>query len=309
MLNRVDPLFFFLAAQQQHLERQPSTSDTNPKTHKKSKSTWQPLEQCFEEVSSCFPREIHSTIPMDQLKHVCLTFVNDDVCYFKFDVKKSLHWLQRKHQQLFQHLLHQDQRKQQTYKEANGVLPVGTNHRDESMSENFYMPESEPSSTVAATPVSNKTPTERDSNNHSSPDVFLSDTEALKVDSVQIICNYLTEPWAAKFIEHLGLSAEQVFGTKTGTNKPSSTTTNTTGGSNNNDTQTMFCNIRRVVETDNNGSTTAASSSNKATTSAIESSSARTAGNKRLSKINTKGTPSISSFFGGGIQTKKPKHQ
>jgi hypothetical protein len=298
MLNRVDPLFFYLASQEQYLQQE-QQSDTTTSTKKVS---WQPFEQCLEEVSGSkiLPKDIHGCITKEQLHHVCLTFRNDDVCYYKFNIDKSLKFLERKQNRLLEYLIRQDQQAQQQQKRK---MEETSTNKDQSISENFHMPDDieQEVTTTVSTPQSNKSGT---SNTliTVSPETYISDTETLKIESIQIICNYLSAGWSTKFMEHMGVTKEQIYGTTSATETASNAADAATT------TDPLYGNVQRVVETDK--STTASSSETTIKKSVVVESSARTAGNKRLSKCNTKGMSSISSFFGvaAANKNKKPKH-
>jgi hypothetical protein len=295
MLNRVDPLFFYLASQEQYLQQEQQADTTSTK-----KVSWQPFEQCLEEVSGSkiLPNDIHGCITKEQLQHVCLTFMNDDVCYYKFNIDKSLKFLERKQNRLLEYLIRQDQQAQQ---QKRKMEETSTN-KDQSISDNFYMPDDiEEVKTTVSTPQSNKSGTSSTLITVS-PETYISDTETLKIESIQIICNYLSTGWSTKFMEHMGVTKEQIYGTSA--TKTASTASNTAAATT---TDPLYGNVQRVVET--NKSTTASSSETTIKKSVVVE-SARTAGNKRLSKCNTKGMSSISSFFGvaAANKNKKPKH-
>jgi hypothetical protein len=302
MLNRVDPLFFYLASQEQYLQQEQQSDTMSTK-----KVSWQPFEQCLEEVSGSkiLPKDIHGCIMKEQLQHVCLTFMNDDVCYYKFNIDKSLKFLERKQNRLLEYLIHQDQKAQQ---QKRKMEETSTN-KDQSISDNFYMPDDiEEVTMTVSTPQSNKSGTSSTLITVS-PETYMSDTETLKIESIQIICNYLSTGWSTKFMEHMGVTKEQIYGTSA--TKKASTASNTAAAAaaaaTTTTTDPLYGNVQRVVETDK--STTASSSESTIKKSAVVE-SARTAGNKRLSKCNTKRMSSISSFFGvrAANKNKKPKH-
>ncbi|KAL3916362.1 MAG: hypothetical protein SGARI_007972 [Bacillariaceae sp.] len=239
-----------------------------------------------------FPKELHSAISTDQLKHLCMTFENDDVIYFRFDVKKALQFLKRKHERVLECLIRQDQveqqRKDQLYESSFSQYKSGGKASD---SGGETGGESETSSGSSGSPA-----------------VVLSDTKALKLQSIQIVCNYLTEAWANKLVGHLGVTMDQVQNKVSKTKPAASRTDNTTTTTPSNNTAaaapTSGYSIQQVVETEN--ADAAARAKAAADKKALES--YRTAGNKRLAKVNTKGMKSIASFFGGAPKSKKAKH-
>jgi len=108
------------------------------------------------------------------------------------------------------------------------------------------------------------------------------DTKALTIESLQIICNYLNQSWSKKFVEHIGYAMDEI----TNTTKPKATTREISNESKGSTPAVL-------TEDDLNGS-----SAKKAAANRNEREAARTTGNKRLAKVNTKGMKSIGSFFG-----------
>ena len=238
VLNRVDPLFFVLAGQIVDEDK---------------KYSWQPFDQTVESL----PREIQKSVSEPQMVHLCQTLSNDqtdNVTYFKFSVPKALSWLRKKQECVFQCLLRQDQAKQEREKAKFSSSMGG------SISSNFNMPEDP----MAATP--------------SSDNVLISDTKQLKIDSIQIVCSYLSEDWSNKLIEALeGIDQDAVFSAA-----PKE--------------QTSASTSLAQVEAD------------ETPAKKVKVEKSRTMGNKRLSSISTKGMKSLSSFF-GAPQAKKSKKQ
>lgn len=274
VINRIDPLFFYLATQsideqtqtQEGINSDKSSNGTQPK-----KQSWQPYDQFLEQ--SKLPREIANVISEEQIQHICLTFDNEEL-YFKFDVDKALAWLQKKQERVLESLVRQDQRRQKS-NEKNSNAAKDNDQAGGSISANFNF--GKPTPVVAAPAVQ-----------ENSQAASQLDTHALKMESFQIICNYLNETWSKKFIEHVGYTMEEVTNSAKTTRKSSSIVSNDNGmGS------------KGTVEEDStNESLAKKEAANKKTIAA-----ARTVGNKRLAKINKKGMRSIGSFFGAG----KPK--
>lgn len=286
MVNRVDPLFFFLAAQEHHLQDQ------------QTKKSWQPYEQCLEEASrnkssSLFPKEIHAAITAEQLKHLCLTFENDEGIYFRFDATKALQFLKRKQERVLECLIRQDQIEQRRKDKLYELSFNQYNSGRASTSDNFTSTPSKSESDE------NETGENDQSNASSSPAVVISDTKALKLQSIQILCSYLSETWLEKFVEHLGVTMDQVQ------NKPSKVSAKNDTSSNSSTTPAAGYSIQKVIETEN-----AEAATNAARVAAEKKTleSYRTPGNKRLAKVSTKGMKSIASFFGGAPKSKKAKH-
>jgi len=270
LINRIDPLLFYLATQSIDEQKQGGIRDRNKGLQPK-KHSWQPYDQLLEQ--SKLPILISKFISEAQIQHVCLTFGNGEL-YFKFDVDKTLHWLQKKQERVLESLIGQDQRRQKV-NEKNSIAGKKDDQSGGSISANFNF--GKPGPVVALVEENSKTASQ-------------SDINALKIESFQIVCNYLNETWSKKFIEHLGYTSEQIM-SSTKTKRKSSVVSNAsdTGDIDN----VKEDNIKEfpTTKTDPNQKTMVA---------------ARTVGNKRLVKLNTKGMRSIGSFFTTG-KAKKAK--
>lgn len=275
VINPIDPLFFYLST---HLFDESQSGINNDNKHKQQQS-WQSFDQCLE--NSKLPREFYEAISEKQMRHICSTFSNDDICYLKFSVEKTLQWLQSKQERVLESLIRQHKRNRKTkdakYASLNNNR-TGTNNSNtimgESISENFNLP---PPSHLVATPSSNEI-----KNTNTNVTIELSETKALKNESIQIICNYLNQGWSNKFITHLKCTTEVLSTSKTVNKAAGVSNINNSG-------------IQHNIDND-------MSSKKLETTNQKPIVSARTSGNKRLVKVSTKGMKSIGNFF------KKAKH-
>jgi hypothetical protein len=303
LLSRIDPLFFFVASQEHHL--------LQSQTIKKS---WQPMEQCLEELDvhskqPLLPRDIHPVITQEQLLNVCLSFENDNVTYLRFDVNKTLKWLQRKHERLWQCLIRQDQYEQQQQRQANSVNHLKNGNNDDDY---FYMPvEDETNHPTTPSQVGhnqNDSSSTTTNNNNDSPLVVLSDTQALKIQSLQILCNYLTKAWAQKLVDYLGFSMDQIYPHKQRHNQINKSQASNNDSPNNMVTSVAVASdigytIQRVIE---EGVISDAVMEKKELLRK-QTESLPTLAHKRLAKVNTKGMKSITSFFSVPPAKKKVK--
>lgn len=272
LINRIDPLFFYLATQSvdgQQNQQEGSNNDL-PK-----KQSWQPYQQFLEQ--SRLSREIMDCISEEQIQHICLTFDNEEL-YFKFNTEKALKWLQKKQERLLESLVRQDRRRKSANekKVANGLESDG--RMGGSVSSNFNFGSKPAAVTTPVTTTNTSSPSKKDN------------TKTLKMESLQIICNYLNQDWSKKFIDHLGCTVEEVTSSGTKQTRKSSVVSpdvDKTGKSSS------------MQEEEARDSITATKKTVIAST--------RTAGNKRLAKVSTKGMKSIGSFF-GAPKAKKPKH-
>jgi hypothetical protein len=242
VLNRVDPLFWLLGLYSPTQE------------HKQ----WQPFDQVVESL----PPEVRKSMVGKQIPHLCQVLSTDqtgDVPYYKFKAEKALRWLQLKEERVYQCLLRQNLAKQNLEKEK----VVKTGRRGGAVSASFNMLDDP----MAAAPA-------EDYN-------AVCDSKKLKIDSIQIVCSYISDEWSKEFIQSLGMDEETVLEANSAKKvKPSYHSTK----------------YAKVVE-----------DTPKERTKAKKVEESRTMGNKRLAKVNTKGMKSLSNFF--GAPKKKSKTQ
>ncbi len=322
LMNRVDPLFFYLAAQEAHVG---SSSSSNSKNNEKgdippTKQPWQPFDQIrltrvsraderhdapysslpssSSSSSSSQEQQLRQAISEEQLKHLCTTFCNDDVTYFRFDPPKALRWLQRKQERVLQSLMQQTKERKLISAERYNNNPV---HNDSSrgltktvnsnhsgaVSDTFYMPEEDPMSTP---------PSPDGGADNDSSAISPSESEQLKLESVQILCSYLNEEWTKEFAHHLGLTMTQV------------TTGNLASSSSSKENKKDHDSANRTAKSSTTPVVNVGRSNSNSNTAQTRLTSAyRTIGNKRLEQVKTKGMKPISSFF-GAPKAKKAKH-
>ena len=266
LINRIDPLFFYLATEA-------TSSTTAQQNANGQKQSWQPYEQFLEQ--SKLPREVTECISEEQIQHLCTTFDNEEL-YFKFNADKALSWLQKKQKRLFESLVRQDERRQKESKTRNSKGVSSDDRLGGSVSANFNFG-STASPPAPSKPTSTASPSKEDN------------SESLKMESFQIICNYLNHEWSKKFMEHMGVSMEEVTSSGTKQTRTSSVVSP--------DIQ-----AGKYPAKNQENENKKASSANQKKLAALS----RTVGNKRLAKVNTKGMRSIGSFF-GAPKAKKPK--
>lgn len=277
LINRIDPLFFYLPTQS--IEERDSVGtngddDNKPEPRKKS---WQPYNQFLEQ--SKLSSEVTKFISEKQLQHICSTFENEEL-YFKFSIEKSLDWLKKKQERILESLKSQDERRRKT--NALKYSLMGAKNGDPmggSVSSNFNSGKP----TEVATPHASKT--------DKSKLATQTDTKFLRIESLQIVCNYLNQTWSKKFVEHMGYTMEEVSNSaKSQTNAAHDLAS---------ERNPAFPAV--LNEDDLNGT-----SAKKTAAIQKDREAARTVGNKRLAKVKTKGMKSIGSFF-GAVKTKKAK--
>ncbi len=271
LINRIDPLFFYLATQS--TSSQQNTNSANSQQPKKQ--SWQPYEQFLEQ--SKLSREVTQCISEEQIQHLCVTFDNEEL-YFKFNADKALNWLRKKQKRLFESLVRQDEHRRKA-NETRSSKGIGSDSRlGGSVSANFNFGEtiSTPAQKESNKSTSTVSPRKEDN------------TQSLKMESFQIICNYLNHDWSKKFMEHMGVSMEELTTSGTKQTRSSSVVS-----------PDIQAGKYQANQENKNKKTSSANQKKLATLS-------RTVGNKRLAKVNTKGMRSIGSFF-GAPKAKKPK--
>jgi hypothetical protein len=134
-------------------------------------------------------------------------------------------------------------------------------------------------------------------NNNNNDDIPVPDApmddETCRIESIQIVSEYLDEFWRCKFWEASGVTPEQVLEETTTTSLPKKRSQEQIGPESYNNTN-KFIMAENGVENDHPVATTATKNT---TTTTKSNATAITTGAKRLAKVNTKGIPKMSSFF------------
>ncbi|CAJ1902355.1 unnamed protein product [Cylindrotheca closterium] len=244
VMNRVDPLFWFFSQY----------------SHTEQCKQWRPVDQVVE----CLPDVVQKALDTDQIPHLFQVLNSEamgDTPFFKFVPERALKWLQQKHQRIFHCLEIQEKAKREQSKKKLSKSSRGGG----SVSASFYMPED----TTSSAPQ-----TETDPSILSNADI-----QMLKLDSAQIISNYLPPEWSKALMDHLGLAETEAK-------------------------VTQQHQVKRPVVSPT-ASPDKPEEIEKPKKKVVE---AQTIGNKRLAKVSTKGMKSLASFFGGPT-TKKKKVQ
>jgi hypothetical protein len=252
VLNPVDPLFFVLG---QSKQIQPSS--------------WQPFDQTVEALAN--NENIRKCISEAQLGHVCLSLCNDqtdNVNYFKFSEKRALEWLRKKQERVYQVLLQQEKTRDENRQKLLDRRPNGFSNAAAggSVSSTFYTPDDAMASKPTQTTSSG------------SGIIPPKTLQSLTMESLQIVCNYLSDEWTTKFIESFEVSEDEVFlnpSEKKATLDSSPTAT-----------------AYRPVSGDNG---TILSAKDAPKPKNVEP--ARSVANKRLEKVNKRGMSALTSFF------------
>jgi len=214
VMTRVDPLFFVLAK---------TTAPSDTSTAKKS---WQPLEQLLGEMQ--LPAVLQTllltgsngsttTDGQFQLLHLLDRYeMDEDEIFYKFSPQKALKWLAQKQQRaqtvLLQQLTEATKQKAQEELQSGGAVVAG-----------FTLMDATTSKDTAST----------------NAEVTKAKTKQLELqaqrESIQMVCNYLSESWTDAFLEFQKTTAKDMLTSTTKevkrlrTADPNvSTTTNTT---------------------------------------------------------------------------------
>ena len=120
----------------------------------------------------------------------------DNVPYFKFSEKLVLQWLHKKQELVYQVLVRQEMTREKDQQKFQRRRPKGSSPvaAGGSVSSTFCTPEDE----MAAKPVK--------TSSHSSSTISPKTLQNLKMESLQIVCNYLSEEWTTKLIESYEVS-------------------------------------------------------------------------------------------------------
>jgi hypothetical protein len=310
----IDPLFWFVSAfsvrrQQQKQQQAPA---------------WQPIPQFLESSCQKIPAVIRQMVPLEQLCHIVKTMRIDNgeddkdgndekktdaektspskladlqhLYYCKFDEMRILQWLQAKQLAVQKVLSRQQQHRAlrqtlQHQKQQNGAF-----------CDNFHLTSSPvTTTTTTVTPSSEQPPPTSPSisknNNNNNDDIPVLDApmddETCRIESIQIVSEYLDEFWRCKFWEASGVTPEQVLEETTTTSLPKKRSQEQIGPESYNNTN-KFIMAENGVENDHPVATTATKNT---TTTTKSNATAITTGAKRLAKVNTKGIPKMSSFF------------
>lgn len=211
------------------------------------------------------------SVELGQWKHLYVVkHLGDDLILYKFSPEKALAWLVKKqeaaHGILCQQLLDTKQSNEKENLEGGGGA----------FSNNFKLADDEKEH-------KDKNTTPETTKSH------LSCTERgfLKEESVQVVCEYLEKEWQCKLRNHLGLQESEPA---SNTNKRSRASWEANPGQDDANQLLAFT------------MGTAASTKEE---DVKKKEPAKSAGLKRLAKVNTKGMKSLSNFFGSKKKAKK----
>jgi hypothetical protein len=272
--TRMDPLYFVLHS---------LSKDTQQQQHQ-----WQPLDQLD------IPNSVQEALCRDlnQYKHICsIKTLGDDLILYKYSQEKAIKWLVKKQEQVLiilkQQLLHA---KQENKTSTQRLISQGGG----AFSNTFHL-----------VPPDNDDDTShcQNNNNNDKSEVVLSSTElqTAKEQSVQVVCEYLSSEWQTKLLSHLHMSRATVEHTQ---------------DADSNKTSASLKRSRECWETTTPGQcdadnllqlTMGTGNHTKEEASAAKKQQAKTAGLKRLAKVNTKGMKTLSSFFGAPKKKKTNK--
>jgi len=253
VMNVVDPLFFVLA--------------TAPVETNKTNARWQPLDQTLDHLmENAVIRECIFPEQLGNLCQVMCTEQTDNVAYFKFSPDKAIQWLQKKQTRVYDCLLQQQQQRSKRRQALLAKRPKScASNTGGSVSSTFYVPEEEAAPKALTTATSNDT---------ISPKML----KQLKMESIQIVCNYLSEEWTTKFLASLEVTEDEVFETTPVKN----TTTNS----------------HQATPAISSTTTPAKVTPKPMAKKQPLTETPRSVANKQLEKVNKRGMSALTSFFG-----------
>jgi hypothetical protein len=261
IMTRIDPLFFILS----HL------SQTN------QQQQWQPLDQL--EIPSGI------IVELSQWKHLCI-FKNlgEDLIIYKFSPERALQWLIKKQEAAFAILHCQLLHSKKHSTQHENLLGGGAFSSTFQLAENETKHE-EPAALETTTTTTPTTTSSTTTTSH----VSCAERASLKEESVSVVCEYLSDQWQKKVRDHFGIIPEMLSEKqRTKHKRPRSSWESNPGQDDAN--QLLAFTMGSSV-----GSTTFSSKEDEVKKMRE---SGKSAGLKRLAKVNTKGMKSLSTFFG-----------
>ena len=239
--TRMDPLFFVLY----HLTARNSSSNSNSKSDK-----WQPLDQL--EIPDIVKKVISSE---KQYQHLCQVNnqLGDDMLLYKLSEESVLKWLTRKQEKAYQVLMDQALVRK---KDEMATFVSATCHGFHLLDDSAKRPVSPTTTPSEATTI---------------VESELSSAEQCIIHqhSMQVVCDYLTPEWRAKYMSHVG--------------QPESV---------------LMVSAAEEKQTPKRTWDEAADMNIVSVEKKKTKPDAQSVGLKRLQKVSTKGMKSLSSFFG-----------
>ena len=258
VMTRVDPLFFVLA----------SLDAT-----KEGRAQWQPLDQLQ------VPQVLQDALPdPKQWKHVCAVknLDHDDLVLYKFQECKALAWLVKKQHAAFQVVSQQMLESKRNIRQVTDKL---MSEGGGAFSNTFHLIADDDEAENGMDTTNNAA-----SSSTLSTELTSLERTVAKEASVQIICEYLSPDWQIKLRKHLHMEiVEAAVENDESESKKRHASWEANPGQNDAD--------QLLQLTMGTGSTNEDAALSK-------KEPAKSAGLKRLAKVNTKGMKSLSNFFG-----------
>ncbi|KAL7562958.1 hypothetical protein ACA910_018598 [Epithemia clementina (nom. ined.)] len=209
LLTPMDPLFFLLPNDDEAMgvnENQPSsTYDDDNKKNNKNKSSgirlqWQPLDQ----ILSATDPILKSCLDLSQVLHLFATLkLGPDETFYRFSPQRALTWLVRKMETLQTFLEHQQQQQAKT-EQALSSNDSTSFSLSGAFAEGFYNPS-------AGVQTKNE---KASSSSGVKDDKIAQQRQRAKEQSIQILCNYLSESWSTRFLDHIQEAPSVLLSTK-----------------------------------------------------------------------------------------------
>ena len=259
VVTPVDPLFWCLRDE-----------DLSPG----KQAQWQPMNQ----ILSIFPSMVQATLDVQQLGHVYSKMSlgdDDEESFYKFSVPKALQWLQKKQERAEKALTQQELLTNQVRPDSQSTGSGGA------FVHGFNLGGSQPEKEESAADNDRKAARAEQRRQQAS--------QRAKVESIQVVCNYLTRAWREAFLEHLNVRAQDALESPAHRSKRKREEKEI--GQENDDNN----------GTNNDENMLVSTKKKKAIPRPI------TVGAKRLAKVNTKGMSKMSSFFSISKKTTKKK--
>jgi len=275
---------------------------------------WQPWTQIAQAKN--IPSEIMTVIKPDQLKHFFLIndSYGDDMILYKFKKEKVLEWLTKKKKRVQAFLTNQFMaNKTKELKLSNDFQ----NSDGGAFSASFHLPDQDsivtPSKVDGIEPRLEPGSSSMTNNGLKSNS---SDGEYIHRSASQIICEYLPDDWQRDFLNECGLTTNDLSKKKKNADAMKGTVTSFQNEESSVDVVTPPSSSKRIAAiTSDSGMSEAdklmqytmgnLDNGNEEKNSKKRKDAPKSMGLKRLSKVNTKGMKSMTSFFSVNKKAKK----
>jgi hypothetical protein len=293
-VSPVDALFFLLATP----ACQPTnTTTTTPTTSTGNARPWQPLDQLFAagSLDSSTYAPLHATW-LAQLDTLYTSLeIDEDTLVYKFNEQKALEWLTQKQQRVQKVLETQaaqssvaEEKNKESKKAFSSSFTVSDDLLPTSKSSGSSSEHNLQQETMVSPNNTTANSSQESSSSSSSPTVLTKP----RMESIQIVCSYLSPAWRTAFLQHMKESEESCLSSSTGGSKKRRVTEE---GANSCSNGGGLPSVQQ--ETDWNRIMVTGTASSSSTAKKVEAPPKLTVQQKKLAKTNVKGMSKMTAFF------------